>query len=185
MRSWMHVLRATTACSPYGPFRTFDMGLSTSCQLFKSCPAHCLRLRLPEWLPGDLWHSEQLVPWRAPCLSFCAVRRDLQHYQHNDSYQQCLGKAQKHIQGHDCIEATQFGIRCEYSGLTHTVHILVLNLGKSSNQPAVPGIGPKVVDLNSQANPSLRPAFSHTNGFLVSYLLYFAIYCLVVLTNDE
>ena len=58
-------------------------------------------------------------------------------------------------------------------------------LGKSSNQPAVPGIGPKVVDLNSQANPSLRPAFSHTNGFLVSYLLYFAIYCLVVLTNDE
>ena len=58
-------------------------------------------------------------------------------------------------------------------------------LGKSSNQPAVPGIGPKVVDLNSQANPSLCPAFSHTNGFLVSYLLYFAIYCLVVLTNDE
>ena len=44
-------------------------------------------------------------------------------------------------------------------------------LGKSSNQPAVPGIGPKVVDLNLQANPSLRPAFSHKNGFLVLYLL--------------
>ena len=117
MRSWMHVLRATTACSPYGPFRTFDMGLSTSCQLFKSCPAHCLR--------GDLWHSEQLVPWRAPCLSFCAVRRDLQHYQHNDSYQQHLGNAQKHIQGHNFIEAMQFGIQCQCSGLTHTVHILV------------------------------------------------------------
>ena len=125
MHSWMHVLRATTACSPYGPFRTFDMGLSTSCQLFKSCPAHCLHLQLPEWLPGDLQHSEQLVPWRAPCLSFCAVRHNLQHYQHNDGYQQCLGKAQKHLQGHDCIEATQFGIRCQCSGLTHTIHILV------------------------------------------------------------
>ena len=34
-------------------------------------------------------------------------------------------------------------------------------------------------------NPSLHPAFSHTNGFLVSYLLYFAVYCLVVLTDDE
>ena len=66
MRSWMHVLHATTACSPYGPFRTFDMGLSTSCQLFKSCPVHCLRLQLPEWLPGDLRHSEQLIPWQAP-----------------------------------------------------------------------------------------------------------------------
>ena len=60
-----------------------------------------------------------------------------------------------------------------------------LFLGKSSNQPAVPGIGLKVVDLNSLANPSLHPAFSHTNSFLVSYLLYFAIYCLVVLTDDE
>ena len=60
-----------------------------------------------------------------------------------------------------------------------------LFLGKSSNQPAVPGIGPEVVNLNSQADPSLRPAFSHTNGFLVSHLLFFAIYCLVVLTNDK
>ena len=101
------------------------MGLSTSCQLFKSCPAHCLCLRLPEWLPGDLRHSEQLVPWRAPCLSFCAVRCDLQHYQHNDGYQQCLGKAQEHIQGHDCIEATQFGIRCQCCVRGLTVHILV------------------------------------------------------------
>ena len=58
-------------------------------------------------------------------FSYILVRRDLQHYQHNDDYQQCLGKAQKHIQGHDCIEATQFGIRCQCSGLTHTVHILV------------------------------------------------------------
>jgi hypothetical protein len=91
-----------------------------------TCPTHCLCLRLPECLPGNLWHSEQLISWRAFCLSLCTVRHDLQLYQwHNDGYQQCLRKAQKHIQGHNCIEAPQFGIRCQCSGLAHTVHVLV------------------------------------------------------------
>ena len=40
--------------------------------------------------------------------------------------------------------------------------------GMSSNQPAVPGVGPQVVDLNSQANPSLHPAFTRTNGITSS-----------------
>ena len=64
------------------------------------------------------------------------------------------------------------------------------NLGSDANAQASHTHRPhprlwKVVDLNSQANPSLCPAFTHTNRFLVSYLLYFAVYCLVVLTDDE
>ena len=77
-------------------------------------------------------NNSYLGPWQAPCLSFCTVRCNLQHYQHNDGYQQCLGKVQKHIQGHDCIKAMQFGIQCQCSGLTHTVHILVFGKGLQS-----------------------------------------------------
>ena len=69
--------------------------------------------------------SHPLLMSLASCLSFCTVRHNLQHYQHNNGYQQCLRNVQKHIQGHNCIEATQFGIQCQCSGPTYTIHILI------------------------------------------------------------
>jgi hypothetical protein len=176
---------------------------STTYQLFKSCPTHCLCLQLPECLPGDLWHSEQLISWRASCFFLCTVKHDLQLYQHNDGYQQWCKNTSK---------ATTALQRCNLgsNAIAQASHIPSTSsyLGVSSSQPAVSCVGPQVVDLNSQANPSLHPAFTCMNsitsslrsllnnkldnnlthvihGFLVSYLLYFAIYCLVILTDDE
>ena len=67
--------KSTTACSLYGPLHTLDMGLSTSCQLFKSCPTHCLCLWPPEWLPGDLQglYSPPGIPLRIPLESWSSA----------------------------------------------------------------------------------------------------------------
>lgn len=47
---------------------------------------------------------------------------------------------------------------------TSRTPISTSSLGVPSNHPAVPGVGPQVINLNSQANPSLHPAFTRMNS---------------------
>ena len=152
--------------APMGPQHEVINLMST----FQILSHPLLMLRLPEWLPGDLRHSEQLVSWRASCLFVlrCQTRPTMLSTQRRlPTAPRESAKTHPRAQLHrsDAIWDPMPMLRPH----THRPHPRLW----------------KVVDLNSQANPSLCPAFTHTNRFLVSYLLYFAVYCLVVLTDDE
>ena len=72
--------------------------------------------------PASRMATRRPTAFRTSCILASPLTFILHCQTQPNSYKQCLGKAQKHIQGHNCIKATQFGIQCQCSGLTHHPH---------------------------------------------------------------